>query len=68
MQKKKKSKFFRFFIEIFDDHKSAKSAVRSFLQSVPNSAQRDVEDSAVEKIRRIRKNEYTGFSLITTFL
>jgi hypothetical protein len=32
MQKKIKSKNFRFFIEIFDDHKSAISAIGAILQ------------------------------------
>ena len=69
----RKSRFFQWFlliktIETCFDHNFAKSANLAILQSVWNSARRDVEEGSVEWIRWIRKNEYTGFSLITTFL
>lgn len=42
--KKKKSKFFRFFIEIFDDHKSAKWILAQFCKFFPFTAWRVGED------------------------
>ena len=49
--KKKKSKIFRFFIEIFDDHKSAKSAIGAILQKARPSEFYPLEEKEVKKKR-----------------
>ena len=69
----RKARFFQWFlliktIETCFDHREAKSAIRTILQKATPSARRDLEEGSVEWIRWVRKNEYTVFSLITTFL